>query len=88
MIQKHMRGYKVSKEYAPIISNIKMESCFAYFDEMKKMIQTTSQILIAFHMKKYLKKKQAAAAKAKKGKKGKKGAKKGPVATSPGRRPS
>ena len=81
MIQKHLRGYMVNKHYAGQISNIRMESCFAYFDKMKLMIQTTAQILIAFHMRKSLKKMHAAK-KPTKGKKGKKGSTKKGATTS------
>ena len=64
----------VSKHYSNQLSNIKIESCFAYFEEIKKNLQIGAQIKIAFfwrRMKKIKEAKKKKTATKKKGKKGK-----------------
>ena len=53
-----------------------MESCFAYFDNLKQNLQEDAQIRIAYHWRKLAKAKAKAKTKVTKGKKGKKGKKK------------
>ena len=42
IIQKYLRGYMVSKHYQHQIRQIKMDSCFAYFEAMKHDLHTDS----------------------------------------------
>ena len=82
----------VAKHYQNQIRQIKMESCFAHFEAMKKDLHTQSQITIARYYRDRLamlkEKKEAAKAKSKKGKKGKKATKPDPQKTSTNSKPS
>ena len=56
MIQKMCRGYIVRKSLRTEVGLIKMQNVFKHFDEMKLSLETNAQIVIAYHMRKTLKK--------------------------------
>lgn len=68
LIQKYIRGYLAVKRTYEMRIETKMNSHFRYFDSIRNEMLFNSQIILAYHMKKFLKKKRAkeAAKKAKK----------------------
>ena len=56
-VQKYLKGYKVHNEYREIIHRAKIDGLMNHYREIKKLMQTDSQIKIRYHWFKYKKRK-------------------------------